>query len=96
MAEMNEVIYMVSDNAGSFVSRKTRSYAEAKTMVNTMIKDSKAWSDRWADHAPKVTWSSFTSRSGHLIERCSIVWWVDGRRLVDNVWIKRGYRYYGG
>lgn len=92
MAEMNQIVHAMSDRANAFVSRKTRSYADAKSMINSMIRDSKAWSDR----APVVSWSSFTSRSGHLIERCSIVWWVDGHRLVDNVWIKRGYRYYGG
>lgn len=91
MAEMNQVVHVMSDRANVFVSRKTRSYADAKSMIDSMIRTSKAWSDR----APVVSWSSFTSRSGHLIERCSIVWWVDGHRLVDNVWIKRGYRHYG-
>lgn len=90
MAEMNDVITMTSSRAGVTKGRSLHTYSDVKELINYMIR----CAEEFSDVTPVVTWSDFSSRSGHKVERCSIVWHIDTYRFVDTVWIKRGYRWY--
>lgn len=90
MPEMNDVTVMTSSRAGVVTSRSVRSYSSAKDMIDYFVTSA----EKYSDVTPVVTWSSFKNRTGHLVERCSIVWWIGAYRFVDTVWIKRGYRWY--
>lgn len=93
--EMNETITVLSladahkSEALVVNNRMAEHYGEALRYIRALTKNA----EHYGDGAVKVSWSTFHTRTGHLVEKCAIQWQAYDARMTDVVWIKRGRRY---
>lgn len=69
-------------------SRVVESYVSVADHVDALQRSALNHSDT----PPKTTWSSFHNRTGHLVEKCAIEWEYGNTRMIDVVWVIRGWR----
>lgn len=93
--EYNETITQMSTSGAitgdvALSSKVTESYASVKEHIRA-LRDS---SENHSDGPVKVTWTTFHTRTGHMVEKCAMEWSYGNTRMTDVVWIKRGQWWY--
>lgn len=93
--EYNEMITQMSTSGAiagdvALSVKVTESYAS----VGERIRALRESSENHSDGPVKVTWTTFHTKTGHVVEKCAMEWSYGNIRMTDVVWIKRGQRWY--
>lgn len=92
--EYNKTITQMS-TSGALVgdvalsSKVTESYASVKEHIRALRESA----ENHSDGPVKVTWTTFRTRTGHMVEKCAMEWSYGNTRMTDVVWVKRGQRW---
>lgn len=91
--EYNETITQMSTSGAitgdvAISSKVIESYASVKEHIRALCEHS----ENHSDGPVKVTWTTFHTRTGHMVEKCAMEWSYGNTRMTDVVWIKRGQR----
>lgn len=92
--EYNQMIHVMSSN-----EKDDRALTDRETQTTAALREeirfTADWCRRHSVVPVKESWSTFQTHTGHIVEKCAIQWEIDGVRMTDVFWIKRGKRYFG-